>query len=487
VNDAEQSGSFPRWALANAATAEMTGDSVVPLMVNLYAFGAKDFDVNAALRYMVNAATLGGVGRNGYLERPGIATYLAHGYLPQATPFCGGGSPPSASITLEWSVDDFAISRFAEALGDSRTAAEFQNRAQYWQNLFNPSTRYISPRDALGNFPDAPGVVDPVRGCFSQVGYDEGNAEQYLWWVPQNVAGLVTALGGRKTVADRLDRFTDKLNVGPVEPYLWAGNEPGFGVPWLYNYVGQPWKTQRTVDRVRGLFGPTADGEPGNDDLGALSSWYVWAGLGIYPSTPGTPILTVNTPLFDRIVITLPEGKSIRISAPGASGGNRMKYIKGLSIDGRATDKTYLPESIIRTGGDVAFSLSAKPNKDWGVGESDAPPSFGGGSSAVTVNVARPIIDIAPGSTGTVTVDAQQMIDNAGGYSITGLSTDTGITAAPVFGQFGAGGSATATVAISVAQSVPPDYYLVYLTTTVGESARRSVVVLSVGDTTGES
>ena len=258
-------------------------------------------------------------------------------------------------------------------------------------------------------------------------------------------------------------------------------------MPWLYNYVGQPWKTQRTVDRVRGLFGPTADGEPGNDDLGALSSWYVWAGLGLYPSTPGTPILTVNTPLFDRIVITLPEGKSIRISAPGASGGNRMKYIKGLSVDGRATDKTYLPESIIRTGGDVAFSLSAKPNKDWGVGESDAPPSFGGGSSAVAVNVARPIIDIAPGSTGTVTVDAQQMTDNAGGYSITGLSTDTGITAAPVSGQFGAGGSATATVAISVAQSVPPDYYLVYLTTTVGESARRSVVVLSVGDTTGES
>jgi predicted alpha-1,2-mannosidase len=486
VNDAEQSGSFPRWALANAATAEMTGDSVVPLMVNLYTFGAKDFDVKTALRYMVNAATLGGVGRDGYLERPGIATYLAHGYMPQPTPFCSG-SPPSASITLEWSVDDFAISRFAEALGDSGTAAEFQKRAQYWQNLFNPSTRYISPRDALGNFPDGPGVVDPARGCFSQAGYDEGNAEQYLWWVPQNIAGLVTALGGRKTVADRLDRFTEKLNVGPVEPYLWAGNEPGFGVPWLYNYVGQPWQTQRTVDRVRGLFGPTADGEPGNDDLGALSSWYVWAGLGIYPSTPGTPILTVNTPLFDRIVITLPEGKSIRISAPGASGGNRMRYIKGLSIDGRATDKTYLPESIIGTGGDVAFSLSAKPDKDWGVGESDVPPSFGGGSSAVAVNVPRPIIDIAPGSTGTVTVDAQQLIDNVGGYSITSMSTDTGITAAPVSGQFGAGGSATATVAITVAQSVPPDYYLVYLTTTVGESARRSSVLVSVGDTTGES
>ena len=164
-----------------------------------------------------------------------------------------------------------------------------------------------------------------------------------------------------------------------------------------------------------------------------------------------------------------------------------MKYIKGLSIDGRVTDKTYLPESIIRTGGDVAFSLAAHADKTWGTAESAAPPSFGEGSSAVAVNVSHPIIDIAPGSTGTVTVDVQQMIGNAGGYTVNGLSTDTGITVAPVSGQFGAGGSATATVTISVAQSVPPDYYLVYLTTTVGASARRSVVLVAVQDTTGES
>ena len=151
-----------------------------------------------------------------------------------------------------------------------------------------------------------------------------------MWLVPQNIAGLVSALGGRQAVADRLDRFTTELNAGPNEPHLWIGNEPGFGVPWLYNYLGQPWKTQQTVDRVRSeLFGPTPGGEPGNDDLGALSSWYVWAALGLYPITPGTAILTVNTPLFDRAEIALPAGKSIRISAPGASNG--LKYINGLS------------------------------------------------------------------------------------------------------------------------------------------------------------
>ncbi len=298
----------------------MTGDSVVPLIANFYAFGAKDFDVHRALHFMLDAATEGGAGRRGYVERPEIETYLQRGYLPLPTTSCHG-SFPAASISLEWSVDDFAISQFASALGDSDAASEFQDRAQYWQNLFNPTTHSISPRNALGFFPAGPAVVQPGEGCFSQAGFDEGNAEQYVWYVPQNIAGLVTALGGRKAVADRLDKFTSKLNVGPADPYLWAGNEPNFLVPWLYNYIGQPWKTQELVDRVRStLFSPTPDGEPGNDDLGAMSAWYVWAAMGLYPSVPGTSVLTVNTPLFDKVEIALPADKSIRISAPGASG-----------------------------------------------------------------------------------------------------------------------------------------------------------------------
>ena len=478
VNDAEQSGSFPRWALANSATGEMTGDSVVPLIADLYAFGAKDFDVKTALRYMVNAATTGGVGLNGYVERPGIAAYLELGYAPETF-------GASASITLEWSVDDFAIARFAESLGDAATAAEFQNRAQYWQNLFNPTTRYISPRDAMGFFQPGPGFVDSPLG-FGQEGFDEGNAEQYVWWVPHNVAGLVTALGGRTAVGDRLDRFTKELNAGPKEPYLWAGNEPGFGVPWLYNYIGQPWKTEHTVDRVRGLFGPTPDGEPGNDDLGALSSWYVWAALGLYPSTPATPILTVAAPLFDRVVIALPGGRFIRMSAPGASGPHHPRYISGLSIDDQATDHTWIPESIIRSGGELKFSLAAYPNKVWGTAESSAPPSFGAGSSAVTANVTRPIVTIAPGHTGTVKVDAQRMVDGAAGYTITGTSSDGGITSAPASGQFASDGSASIDVPITVAQSVPEDYYLVFLTTAVGESIRRSTVLVVAQAEPGE-
>lgn len=477
VNDAEQSGALPRWAFANAATGEMSGDSVVPLIVNLNTFGANGFDTKTALRYMVDGATKGGAGLGGYVERRGIATYQRLGYAPFTLEFGRNGWIADASITLEWSVDDFTISRFADSLGDAATAAAFANRSQYWQNLFNPTTRYILPRSWTGYFRRGPGfVVAPDN--FGQVGYDEGNAEQYVWSVPHNVAGLVTALGGRAAVADRLDKFTEKLNVGPNQPYLWAGNEPSFGVPWLYNYIGQPWKTQRTVDRVRGLFAPTADGEPGNDDLGALASWYVWAALGLYPATPGTPILTVGAPLFDRIDIALPENKSIRIAAPGASGPHHLKYISGLKIDGQATDRTWLPESVIRSGGTLAFSLAAYPDKHWGTAESDAPPSFGTGSSAVAVNVDQPVVTIAPGHKGSVTLDAQRMTDGADGYAITGTSSDAGIGTQPVSGRFAADGSASVTVPITVARSVPEDYYLVSLTTTVGQSTRTSTVLV---------
>jgi hypothetical protein len=228
------------------------------------------------------------------------------------------------------------------------------------------------------------------------------------------------------------------------------------------------------------LFSPTPDGEPGNDDLGAMSSWYVWAALGLYPSTPGTSILTVNTPLFDRIVIALPAGKFIKMSAPGASGPDRMRYIKSLRIDGHPTDQTYLPEALIHTGGDLAFSLSPRPNKGWGTGDRSAPPSFGVGSSTVTVNVSPAVVEIERGASGNVTVDAQRMVDDASGYTITGTSDVEGITVAKTSGQFAADGSVSASVAITVAQSVRDGYYPVVLTTKVGDDSRTFKLLVTV-------
>lgn len=171
VTDAQQSGALPRWAFANA-TCEMSGDSVVPRIVNLNTFGANDFDTAAALLYMVDGATKGGVVLAGYVEWRGIATYLRLGYAPFTLEFGRNGWIADASITLEWSIDDFAISRFADSLGDAATAAEFGNRAQYWQNLFNPSTRSVVPRRWSGFFRPGPAVV-VFPDNFGQVGYDE--------------------------------------------------------------------------------------------------------------------------------------------------------------------------------------------------------------------------------------------------------------------------------------------------------------------------
>ena len=172
----------------------------------------------------------------------------------------------------------------------------------------------------------------------------------------------------------------------------------------------------------------------------------------------------------------------MKISASGASGRNRMKYISGLTIDGQAIDQTYLPESITQSGGELAFSLSAKFNQVWGTAERSAPPSFGAGSLAVTVNVSPAAVAIAPGSTRTVTVNAQRMIDGPGDYSIYATSYSEGITAASVSGKFAADGSATAKVAVRVAQSVSHGYYPLVLTTRNGASARTFMLLVAVGE-----
>jgi hypothetical protein len=197
---------------------------------------------------------------------------------------------------------------------------------------------------------------------------------------------------------------------------------------------------------------------------------------------PGTSTLVVNTPLFDRVEIALPADKFIRISAPGASGHHRMQYINSLHIDGRSTDKTYLPESMLGAGGELAFSLSAKPNKVWGTALSSAPPSFGAGSLAVTVNVSPAVVAMDAGTSTNVTVNVQRMIDGPGDYTISGKSYDAGISAASVSGKFGADGSGTSTVEIKVADSVRDGYYPLVLTTKAGKGDRTFMLLNVVGE-----
>lgn len=374
VNDAEQSGWLPKWPVANGESGVMNGDNAVPFLASLHAFGARDFDTDTALQYMLKGATTPAPADATYLERQGISDYRADGYVPndRAEHL---HVPNGASQTLEYALDDFAISEFAGAVGRNDTARTFAGRAQNWQNIFDGRTGYPRPKDSSGAFPSGPGFVRPPPGQVGQDGFDEGNAAQYNYLVPQNMAGLITAAGGRAAINRRADDFFQQLNAGPNAPNQWSGNEIDFAAPWVYDYSGQPWKTQDVVRRIETkLFAPTPNGEPGNDDLGAQSSWYVWAALGMYPVTPGTDDLALNSPLFPSAVIHLANGRSITIDAPSAADDH--PYVSSLRIDGGVWDKTYLPKSALRAGATITYDLSSQPDMSWATGPHAAPASY---------------------------------------------------------------------------------------------------------------
>jgi predicted alpha-1,2-mannosidase len=372
LNDAAQGGALPRWPVANGYTGIMNGDSADPILADIYAFGARGFDAKAALSYMIHGANeTTGTGQGWYVERPNAAAYIAHGYVPNVKPDSGSAIPNGASETLEYAIDDFSISRLAQDLGDSADARTFAIRSQNWANLFDTAHGYIEPRDASGAFPSGPPLqgADPRRG---QDGFEEGNAAQYTWMVPHNLAGLIQGMGGGRAAVARLDRFFTRLNAGVAQPYAWQGNEVGLGTPWIYNSAGEPWKTQALVKRITSqLYSLTPGGEPGNDDLGALSSWYVWATLGLYQQTPGVPMLVLGTPQFPREVIHGAYGQ-LTINASGAGD----TYVRGLTVNGKPSSHTYIT---LKGTSELDFTLSKSPDTSWGSAAGDAPPSFGAG------------------------------------------------------------------------------------------------------------
>ncbi|MFG1710007.1 GH92 family glycosyl hydrolase [Nonomuraea sp. M3C6] len=371
---------WDRWSHQNAVTGVMVGDPYHVILSTMYAFGARGFDYASALKAMAAAARRVGpmdIGHPilGYDERPGNAAFMSKGYVPY-----------DPSTTLEYGVADFGIAQLASRLGDQTTATEFMKRAQAWQSLYNPAEDWIQPRMGDGSF-KAP--FDPAAPDV----YMEGNGAQYHWMVPHNPQGLFTAMGGDAKVTARLDQYFTKLNAGPADPYAYMGNEPALPQPWLYAWVGQPYKTQDLVRRVQQeLFKPGPDGLVGNDDLGAMGSWYVWSAMGLFPAIPGRAELFVTTPLFDRVTIDRPAG-DIVVNAPGAAN----RFIQTLKVNGAATSKAWLPESFATAGGQLDFTLGSTPNKAFGAAPRDFPPSFGQGSKPYLAGLAPGSGPVEPG------------------------------------------------------------------------------------------
>jgi predicted alpha-1,2-mannosidase len=376
--DAQQSGCLPRWPYAAGQSMTMVGDSADPMLAAAAAFGAR-FDSRAALAAMMRGATAPCRSANGeYLERQGLGEYLRLGYVPfdldvkrrNANSIYGDPDAVwgSAATTLEYGIDDFSIARLAARLGDRDTARSFLGRSAAWRRLFNPGKRMIEPRFAAGNFPLP---YSDLRGS----GFVEGNAHQYTWLVPHDPAGLIAALGGRRRAAERLHRFLRALNAGPGgthTDHALLGDEPTLHTPWLYDWMGRPYLAQEAVRRALTLYAPRPDGYPGNDDLGTLSAWYVFAALGLYPELPGSGVLAISSPLFRRAEIRLPHRRRALVLR-----GGRGQYVDSLRIDGDRHAEPWTTYCALARGAVLSFRMSPRPNRRWGAAASAAPPSFG--------------------------------------------------------------------------------------------------------------
>ncbi|WP_052434941.1 GH92 family glycosyl hydrolase [Streptacidiphilus melanogenes] len=461
LNDAAQGGSLPKWPSANGYTGVMNGDSADPILADTYAFGARGFDAAAALTDMVNGADgdTGAPGQGWYVERPNGAAYVKDGYVPNTGSDSISPVPNGASETLEYALDDFSVSRLAQSLGRSSDSAVFTKRSQNWANVFDTANGYVEPRDAAGAFPSGPPVK--VSG-FGQNGFQEGNAAQYTWMVPQNLAGLVQGLGGRQAAAERLDAYFTQLNAGPDAPYQWQGNEIALDTPWVYDSIGQPWKTQSVVRRVMSrLYSLTPGGEPGNDDLGAMSSWYVWAALGVYPQTPGVPMMVLGAPEFPEATVHGAFG-ALTIDARGAGDA----YVKALRVNGQDTGQTWI--DLTRTHR-LDYTLSTTPDTGWGADAADAPPSFGAGpvrfppSTSAAVALTPGQVRLAPGAGTTVAVEVDNTL-GAGPATVSWTATaPTGLSVGPAAGTVSvpAGGTARTTLTIAAAASATTGYFQV--------------------------
>lgn len=304
---AEQSGgAFPRWVLANVETGVMQGDPTPILISNAYAFGARNYDPRPIFKTMRTNAEIPGAKSQNIEERPGLKQYLEKGYY-------------NASEQLEYTSSDFAIGQFAlRAIGDEFSAWRYFHFARSWKNLFNPETGWLQSRNSDGSW-------KPLSEDFRESTY-----KNYFWMVPYDIAGLVEMIGGKKNAEQRLDEFFQRLDANYNDAWFASGNEPSFHIPWIYNWVGCPYKTQAVVNRILNeQYSGKIDGLPGNDDLGTMGAWYIFACIGLYPEIPGIGGFTINTPIFSSVKIHLKNG-SIFIKG----GSEKNIYIKSLKVNG---------------------------------------------------------------------------------------------------------------------------------------------------------
>lgn len=322
------------------------------------------------------------------------AFYRDHGYIPALRPDESETDPnvhpfekrQPVAVTLGTSYDQWCLSRIATALGKAEEAAHYLQCSYNYRNLFNPTTSFFHPKDKDGRW------IEPFDyrfpgGMGAREYYGENNGWVYRWDVPHNIADLINLMGGNEAFIANLDQmFREPLGRSKYEFYAQLpdhtgnigqfsmANEPSLHVPYLYNYAGQPWKTQKRIRQMlRTWFRNDLMGIPGDEDGGGMTSFVVFSSLGFYPVTPGFPAYNIGSPLFTRAQITLSNGKVFEIEAQGASDEN--KYIQSATMNGKEWNKPWFSHDDLKEGGKLVLVMGNHPNKAWGINADNVPPS----------------------------------------------------------------------------------------------------------------
>lgn len=392
----EQSGWLPSFPSPAGERAFMIGHHATAFITDTYMKGYRDFDVGKAYDAMKKNAMEGTMlpWRRGplteldrvYMEK-GFFPALAKGEMESVKEVHPFERRQAVSVTLENAYDDWCLAQIAKALKKDEDYAYFMKRARNYANVYNPSTGFMAARSADGKWVED---FDPKLGGGQggRAWFAECDSWLYTWHVQHDPAGLMALMGGRDKFDARLDALfeeqygTSKFTflgqfpdmTGLIGLYA-QGNEPSFHIPYFYNYCGKPWKTQRQVRKIMDVwYGDGPLGISGDEDGGAMSSWYVLSALGFYPVSPGRPDYEIGSPIFEESRITLDKGAVFTIKANSVSAQN--KYIQSAMLNGKPLNRPWFEHSDIAKGGMLVLEMGPRPNMVWGSAPEAAPPSM---------------------------------------------------------------------------------------------------------------
>ena len=349
----KETGLLPVWSMQGNETNMMIGYHAVPVIVDAYFKGIKNFDVELAYKACIASATD---------NSRQIDEYMKLGYVPVDEHHENW----SVSKTLEYAYDDWCIAQFAKVLGKTEVYNEFLKRSDNWRNMYDSQSTFMRPKLKNGEFVAAfiPKEYSPY--------FCESNAWQYFWSVQHNIEGLAEFIGGKELFEKKLDTMfslnplpEDKLPIfstGMIGQYA-HGNEPSHHVSYLYNYIEKPWKTQELVREIlETQYKDEPNGHCGNEDCGQMSSWYVFSSLGFYPVNPAQGVYAFGSPIIDAATLNLENGKIFTVEAINNSSDNM--YIQTIELNGKIIERNYIEHSEIMDGGTLIFTMGKLPNKN---------------------------------------------------------------------------------------------------------------------------